>query len=403
MPTALTLGSQGIPYGLALQRYYDSGTRMQNGPLGFGWTHNLAITAHSDSDAFEGMGVNSPINGAVAIVASFVAQDILNNGMTTPKPIDRVVITSLVQRWVMDQLTSNIVAVTQPGTVEHFTKLADGSYNPPLGSATLLTLGNGTFTTVTKNQVTLSFNANGDLATWRNPDGVAMVLTYSGTPPLLTSVTNSLGRSLSLSYAGTRIAGVADGTGRSVSYQYDAAGNLTFFTDPLGQVTRYAYDVPGRLTQLFYPALPGTAFVTNTYDGLGRVRTQANANLATWQYFFAGARSEEDDPFGTRHVLYNAPRGKTLIEIQDLQGLDRVTTTTIDGLDRVTSVLQPEGSGGTFAYDGNSNVVTATLLPKPGSVLSPLVTRLSYDPVFNKPTRITDSRGSVSRSDGTDE
>jgi len=69
----------------------------------------------------------------------------------------------------------------------------------------------------------------------------------------------------------------------------------------------------------------------------------------------------------------------------------------------VTSVLQPEGSGGTFAYDGNSNVVTATLLPKPGSVLSPLVTRLSYDPVFNKPTRITDSRGSVSRSDGTDE
>ena len=46
------------------------------------------------------------------------------------------------------------------------------------------------------------------------------------------------------------------------------------------------------------PSLQGSPFVTNTYDTLGRIATQANANGAQWDYFFAGYRSEEDDPFG---------------------------------------------------------------------------------------------------------
>ena len=77
------------------------------------------------------MAVNSPISGASAIAATFVILDILNTGATTAKPLDRVVIASVAQRWLMDQLIGNIVAVTQPGYVEHFTKLTDGSYNPP--------------------------------------------------------------------------------------------------------------------------------------------------------------------------------------------------------------------------------------------------------------------------------
>jgi uncharacterized protein DUF6531 len=91
-----------MPYGLAFQRYYGSGTKLRNGPLGFGWTHSFAVTALTDSDPFEGTAINSPVNGAAAIAAAFVAQDILNSGSSTAKPPDRIVITSVVQRWLMD-------------------------------------------------------------------------------------------------------------------------------------------------------------------------------------------------------------------------------------------------------------------------------------------------------------
>ncbi|WP_375784009.1 RHS repeat-associated core domain-containing protein [Bradyrhizobium sp. Pha-3] len=395
-PTDLVIGSQAMPYGLAFQRYYDSGTRLQKGAMGNGWTHNFAITATVDSDGFAGMAANSPISGASAIAATFVTLDILNGGTTTPKPLDRVVITAVIQRWMMDQLTNNIVAVSQPGYVEHFTKLADGSYNPPPGTATTLTLSGGTYNYLTKNRQQLAFDSAGNLKTLSNPAGTTITLNYSGSPQVLTSVTNNLGRSLSFTYSSGLLSQVSDGNGRVVSYGYDAASNLSTYTDVLGQRTNYIYDLPGRLTQIFDPASPGQAIVMNTYDSLGRIQTQASANNPPWQYFFAGTRSEEVDPFGTRHVIYTNPLGKTITEIQDLQGLNLVTQNTYDGLQRPVSTTSPEGKSSSVTYDANSNVLTTTVTPKPGSPLAPLVTTYSYDPVFNKPIRTVDPLGLVS-------
>jgi len=88
-------------------------------------------------------------------------------------------------------------------------------------------------------------------------------------------------------------------------------------------------------------------------------------------------------------------RGKTRIEIQDLQGLNLVTNNGFDALDRLVSTTTPEGKATGYAYDGNSNVLTVTVSPKPGSSLASQITSFSYDPVFNKPTRITDPRGLI--------
>ena len=394
--TDLRIGSQGAPYGLAFDRYYDSGTRLRSGPLGFGWTHGFALSTRRDSDPFAGLGVGSPISGAAAIAALVVAVDLINTGVTLgAPPLDRMYSGTIAMSWLMGQLTNNVVAVTQPGYVEHFIKLADGSYNPPPGSAARLTVEGGGFKYVTGDKTTLVFNSDGNLSSWLGAAGVSMTFLYGGTVPVLTSVSNNLGRSLALTYHPSGLlTQVTDDSGRSVTYTYDGAGNLSTFTDPLGQVTTYAYDLPGRLTNIFYPWSPVVPLVTNTYDSLGRVRTQTNVNGATWEYFFAGARSEEVDPYGVRHVLYPTSRGKTRIEVQDWQGPQQAVSTNVhDALDRVTLAMAPEGNSAAYTYDSNSNVLTLTRTPKSGSPLSPLVTTTVYDPTFNKPTRVTDPRG----------
>ncbi|MDP2376662.1 RHS repeat domain-containing protein [Reyranella sp.] len=112
-----------------------------------------------------------------------------------------------------------------------------------------------------------------------------------------------------MSYNGSKqLSSVSDNAlpGRSVGYTYDGAGNLSAFNDPLGNVTTFAYtaagDVgpPGLLKQIFYPSSAGLPFVTNTYDSLGRVAAQENAIGGVWNYFLAGYRSEENDPYGTQ-------------------------------------------------------------------------------------------------------
>ena len=394
--TDLTVGSGGMPVGLAFQRYYDSGTRLTTGPLGYGWTHNFAITALANSDPYEGLGVNSAINGAAAIAATFVVVDIANTGVVVGRPIDRFVIGSVAYRWLTDNLTGNVVAVKQPGYIEHFTKLADGTYNPPPGSGATLSLDGGAYTYVAKDRTTLAFNTDGTLASWASPAGAAMALSYSGSPSLLSTVTNNLGRSLTLAYQSGQLTQVTDDSGRSIAFGYDGVGNLASFVDPLGQATSYVYDLPGRMTQIYYPATPGTAFVTNSYDSLGRVQAQTNILGGTWLYYLAGARSEEVDPFGMRHVYYNTPRGKTRTEILDLQGPGQtVTTIAYDALDRVTLATAPEGNSTAYTYDLKSNVLSVTRTPKPGSLLSPLVTTTIYDSFYNKPLTVTDPRGLV--------
>ncbi len=396
--TDLTTGSTGTPYGLMFQRYYNSGARLQNGPMGLGWTHNFGITARADSDPFEALASNSPINGASAIVATLVALDIASiDGVIVGRSLANIVIADLVYVWASDQMASNIVAVTQPGYVEHFVKLPDGSYNPPPGSGASLAFDGTSYTYVAKDGTTLAFNPAGNLATWTSPAGPAMTLAYdTSTPPKLTSVTNNSGRSLAFTYTSGVLTQVTDDSGRSVSYGYDGSSNLTSFVDTLGQTTTYAYDSPGRMTQIFYPWTGATPFVTNVYDSLSRVKTQTNVLGATWNYYLAGTRSEEVDPYAMRHVLYITPHGRTAIEIQDWQGTSQtLTTSAYDGLDRLTLATAPEGNTAGYTYDLKSNVLTATRTPKPGSGLSPLVTTTTYDPTFNKPLTVTDPRGLV--------
>jgi YD repeat-containing protein len=240
----LTVGTASFPFGLTLHRSYTSSNRYTSGPIGL-----------------KGLGQDSPIDGAAAIAEVYVAQDLLSD---TTKPLAKLVIASLAQRWFMDRLINNTVNVAMGSQTEQCMLLADGNYNPQLGSSDRLRVQDEAYTLQYKDGITLTFNSAGNITSWQNPAGVTVTFTYNAaSPPQLTAVSNGLGYNLTLSYnVANQLTSVSDTGGRSVAYAYDSAGNLSTFTDPLGNVTSFSYTppggtlTPGLLTQIFYPSLP---------------------------------------------------------------------------------------------------------------------------------------------------
>ncbi|MDR2092400.1 MAG: hypothetical protein LBP58_03655 [Azoarcus sp.] len=340
------------------------------------------------------MGEDSALDAVGVIVEKMISLDLFQDAN---KPLDKLVIATLGARWFGDQLLDNTVVVKLGLNGEVFVKLPDGTYNAPPGNpARLIRNTNGTYTYETLNKAKLNFDSAGKISTYAHPGGVQANFTYSGGN--LTKVENSLGRTLTFTNTGGRITKVSDGT-RNVQYAYDASGNLVTSTDPLSNNTTFAYGSPGRLTQIYYPSRPAAPFVTNVYDSLGRIQTQANANNATYNYYFAGSRSEEAAPDGTSKVVYLDAFGKTLKSIDEP---GRITTHVRDGQSRLTKTIFPEGNSVEYTYDDapcaaqkrcTHNIQSASRVPKPNSGLATLTTNFTYESDFNRLASATDPRG----------
>jgi len=394
--TDLETGIGDFPASLSFSRSYASGSRTQAGPLGLGWTSNVNARLRTGSDGFQGMGEDSGLDAVAAITEKLVSVDLLSD---TTKPLVNMVLATLGQRWFGEQITDNTVIVSQGMNGEVFTRLPDGSFNsPPANPAKLVREADGSYSYDTLNRTVLVFDSAGKLATYTDSSGLQAKYTYSG--DAVSRITNSLGRSLTLTYASGRVSSVSDGA-RAVSYGYDTSGNLVSFTNALGAVTTYQYDLPGRMTKVFYPANPGTPFLINTYDSLGRVQSQANALGKVYTYYFAGSRSEEVGPYNQSMVSYVDVNGKILKSI-DPSGAASVHT--YDGQTRLVKSVFPEGNSIEYSYDDapcaaqkrcTHNKASVRQLAKPGSALAPLVASFTYEPAFNQLLSATDARQQV--------
>jgi RHS repeat-associated protein len=449
--TDLAIGSGAFPYALPFGRNYQSSSNLSDIGLGNGWTHSYSLSARADSDPYEGLGVGSPIRSAAAILSSsdegtgagspiraavaIAAIYVSQNLLSATNSAQSLTVAWMVNHWLTDQLTGNAAFVSWPDTTEEFTFLphadnaASIAYSAPLGSGVQLTgAGTGTgdptsYRYKSKDGVVLNFAptaAGGSvlpISSWVYPNGVHVNFTYNSSGNL-TAVANNLGRQLSLSYSASpaHISSVSDGA-RSMNYSYAGAAantsgdNLASASDPLGNRTTFAYDNANRLTQIFYPNAPGSAYVTNVYDSLGRVAQQTNANGQSSALYFAGSRTEFIDAAGARHVTYQTPHGKITKDVWVLNsavvdvfndtaqsnGNVNVAANQYDGQDRLVLATAPEGGEVAYAYspDLNQNVTSITRTAKPGSSLAPLTTTQTYDPIYNKPTSITDPRGLV--------
>ena len=170
----ITFGTGTFPHALSFQKLYSSGMRTQAGALGKGWTHNLVSTAIVGSDGFQGLGEDSALDAVTTIVEQLVSLDLLAD---TTKPLDKMVVATVGQRWFGDQLLNNTVVVQQGMNGEVFVKLPDGNYNPPPGNAArLIKNADATYSYETLHRDKLNFNAAGKLATFNHASSVQVKL-----------------------------------------------------------------------------------------------------------------------------------------------------------------------------------------------------------------------------------
>ncbi|MFM0268477.1 RHS repeat-associated core domain-containing protein [Paraburkholderia sediminicola] len=391
-------GYGDAPDSLNFQRLYSSGMKNQGGALGKGWTHNYDIRLRTASDGFLGMGDRLALDAVGTIVEHKVSLDLLNDPLA---PAEKFLSALVAQRWFGDQLVSNTQIATLGLNSDVFVRLPDGSFSAPPGKAVRMELaGKGAWYTML-NGASYVFD-NGKVSNYFHPDGKRINFTWSG--DLLTRVESGVGRSLTLTYANNRLQSISSPQ-QTVRYAYDGNDNLVSVTDPDGFATRFEYDQPGRITKFYQPSFPNTAVVSNTYDTLGRVRTQTSAAGNLFNYYFAGYRSEEVGPGGSSRTNYLDGEGN-LLQVGDPMG--NWIIKDYDGLNRLVRETRPEGNRTEYTYDDAScaattnqlkgcthNVASVSRYPRPGDGDPVLTERFTYSPIFGHVTTVTDAKGQV--------
>ena len=388
--TDLTVGSQAFPVGLGFERHYSSAGRLNKRTLGYGWTHSYDITAKQESNAYQGLGEDSAIDAAAVIVANYISYNIVQGEKTKEK----LLVQAIIQKWMMDQLQDNAVNIHAPGNTRQFIKLANGHYNPPPASQSQLQrLADGRYRLTDKHGIVMEFDAKGRLKYRTDPNGNKVTLSYNANGQLA-SVQNDFKQRLNLHYRNKNIDWVSDQNGRKVKYQYDAQHNLIRFIDTAGQATDYQYDLTGRLTQVYTPAHPDSPAVTNYYDSRDKVESQTNGDGYTYDYYFSGYRNEEVDPAGHSKIYYYSLFGKPL---RTVDALGREVMTTYNGQQQVKTRTFPEGNRIEYRYDQAHRISQIITHPKPGSSLEALSHHYQYEDTYNKLSRSTDPLGRSTR------
>jgi hypothetical protein len=184
--TDLAIGSGGYPFGLSFSRQYSSRRRLEDGPLGLGWTHSLDVTIKMANDNFQFLGADSPQDAAAHIVSLFVTEDLLDS---SPQSNTDHVIGSLCEAWLMDQMTEQVAVVNQGGSIMKFVKdpnWTDGDdpcdmYIAPPGQNLKLGVRSDTGNFLLRNSsgIFMDFDSSGRLDEWTDVYGNKVDFTYT--------------------------------------------------------------------------------------------------------------------------------------------------------------------------------------------------------------------------------
>jgi len=326
--TDLEVPAPGVPF--ELTRFYNA-QDLTMGTLGFGWSYNLDIRAYSWGDLVY-----------------------IKHG---------------------------------DGRIERFLSNGGGGYIAQPGVYSTLTLSGGVYSLLTREMIQYRFDGSGRLAAVVDRNGNTLTINRNAVGEI-TTVVDPAGRSYIFNYDATGLlASVTDPLGRRILYERDSLGNLVSVTDAAGHTTGYFYDSHHLLLTVIDPR--GNTVVANAYDEARRVvsyQSDAAGNVTTFTYDPLTRTTSLQDPLGgiTKHV-YDAQW--RLVEIID--ALNNSTQYAYDANHNRIKVIDANGKQTLYTYDGRGNVLSVT------DALGNVPTA-TYDS-FNNPLTRTDGRGDTTR------
>ena len=254
----------------------------------------------------------------------------------------------------------------------------DGSFDT-CGDYSLVQTGSG-YAMTDKAGTIYRFDNSGRILSIVYLSGNTLSFQYDGDK--LRSVSNGTG-SFTFSYSGDNIAAVTDSVGRSIHLSYDG-GLLTEVENPDGDSLRYAYDGNGYLSSV--QNLKGEIYVENEYDAQGRVVHQYAVNFVTFDftYDFDGRHNTCTGEDGYFHEIWFDEQGR-ITKSADASGSQ---TVTYNDLNQVTSRTDREGNRTSYAYDAAGNKTKITYADG-------TYERFEYDS-NRMPTMIRDRNGNTS-------
>jgi RHS repeat-associated protein len=356
------------PLPLQLSRSYNSSQNAVNGPMGYGWTHSFNIHAQRHSAYEQSLGIRSPEEAAAAMVSSMVVQDLIENA-DTPQGWTAAALTA---QWAMDELTENAVSIYVGQKVLTFIEQPDGSFTPPPGVTTSLSLTNDVYVLQERHGNTYTFNANLKLEEMADPDGNTLTFSYNAQTNLQT-LASSFGPALTFGYTGDLLTSVTDNSSpaRSISYQYDPDSNLTNFVDAAGTSWGIGYDEQHRVKWMKDPEEITT--IQNFYNSIGQVTNQISASGHPWDFYFNGLRNVSEDPLGNQTAYYVDEKSRTW-SVEQPNGARSYTV--YDGQNHVVESASPNGVTNVFTYDADHNLLAQT---NAVGTAEEVASRYSYD------------------------
>jgi RHS repeat-associated protein len=209
-----------------------------------------------------------------------------------------------------------------------------------------------TYELTTRDQRKFTFDGNGKLTQIKPRFKPATTLSY--TSGKLTSITDSGGRAIAITYTGSLIDTVTLPDSRYVDYGY-TSGRLTSVRDARGETWTLSYDGNGLLTDIEDP-LGHFQFQNVVYDGSARVTSEENGagDAIDYAYTTSGGNDLTTVSIPGRGDWVYKHRGYLLLDVTD--PLDRTTSYTYDGQARRGTVTDGRDNTRRFKYDASGNL-----------------------------------------------
>jgi RHS repeat-associated protein len=219
--------------------------------------------------------------------------------------------------------------------------------------------------------------------------GAKATMTYHVPSGLLSSITDPQGNTATLSYTAQTQGGftwynltkatLPDST--SVTYAYDAQGNVNSVTDRAGKVWTYTYNSRGQLLTTTNAAAGVTTYTYNNDGTIASLKTPAGA-VTTYTYDDEKRTTAIQNPDQTSRSFVWDAAGQ-LLSVTDERG--KMSKWSYDQNGNLQSAADPLNQSANISYDSDD-------LPTSMADALGKVTRLGYDPVGN-PTSVTNPAG----------